>query len=124
MSNCQLIRKDLETRSERGELAIADWNAFKDEVHSIYTDIQSTEITGSVASYIPQLSKQRPDAFAVSVCSVDGQCLSFGDTDEKFCVQSVSKPFTYCQAIEEHGVQKVHNYVGRESSGRGFNELW
>jgi glutaminase len=29
----------------------------------------------------------------------------------------------YCAALEEHGEQRVHRHVGREPSGRSFNEL-
>lgn len=37
--------------------------------------------------------------------------------------QSCCKPVNYCLALEEHGDDVVHRYVGREPSGHGFNEL-
>jgi glutaminase len=54
---------------------------------------------------------------------VDGQRLALGDAEVNFCLQSVSKPVNYCLALEEHGEAVVHRHVGREPSGRGFNEL-
>ena len=38
-------------------------------------------------------------------------------------MQSCSKPITYCIALEENGIDKVHQHVSREPSGRSFNEI-
>ena len=38
-------------------------------------------------------------------------------------MQSCTNPFTYGMALEENGVQKVHEHVGREPSGRTFNDF-
>jgi glutaminase len=76
-----------------------------------------------VADYIPQLKRVDPEKFGIAVCTVDGQRYSVGDTNDLFCVQSMCKPINYSLALEEHGVAAVHRHVGREPSGRGFNEL-
>lgn len=55
--------------------------------------------------------------------TVDGQQLSLGDHDQLFCLQSTCKPITYAMAVSEHGIDKVHSHVGREPSGRAFNEM-
>jgi glutaminase len=39
-----------------------------------------------------------------------------------FCVQSCSKAISYCIAVEENGIDKVHKHVGREPSGASFNK--
>jgi hypothetical protein len=93
-----------------------------DELKEIYRKVEANK-SGQVASYIPQLSRVNPDQFAVSICTVDGQRFSLGDSEVEFCLQSVSKPINYCLALEEHGEALVHKHVGREPSGRGFNEL-
>ena len=67
--------------------------------------------------YIPELQNVDPDLFAVSVCTIDGQMWSYGDVDSSFCVQSCAKPISYAWAVEECGLEKVHNHVGREPSG-------
>jgi len=54
---------------------------------------------------------------------VDGQRFAIGDTTTAFCLQSVSKTVAYCLALDEHGTDAVHRHMGREPSGRSFNEL-
>ncbi len=76
-----------------------------------------------MADYIPQLRNVDPDQLAIAVCTVDGQRFSLGDAAVGFSIQSVCKPINYCLALEEHGPEVVHRHVGREPSGRGFNEL-
>ena len=46
---------------------------------------------------------------------------NIGDYDIDFCLQSTSKPFSYCIARELLGSKKVHNHVGYEPSGLAFN---
>ncbi len=101
---------------------IPDFREFTDKLKEIYLSLQSND-EGEVGSYIPQLKKVDPSKFAVSVCTVDGQRFSLGDSEDYFAVQSNSKTVSYCLALEEHGQDLVHQYVGREPSGRGFNDL-
>eukprot|EP00746_Dinoflagellata_sp_MGD_P154790 gnl/MRDRNA2_/MRDRNA2_85039_c0_seq1.p1 gnl/MRDRNA2_/MRDRNA2_85039_c0~~gnl/MRDRNA2_/MRDRNA2_85039_c0_seq1.p1 ORF type:complete len:1481 (-),score=304.83 gnl/MRDRNA2_/MRDRNA2_85039_c0_seq1:760-4701(-) len=111
-----LIRKAL-----RGELAIKNFSKFVEEFQELYHAAKPNE-AGHVATYIPQLANQNPNLWGVSVCSVDGQRFSIGDSSVPFCVQSTSKPVTYCVALEVNGEEKVHQHVGREPSGRNFND--
>ena len=76
---------------------------------------------GKVADYIPQLAKNSPDSFAISVCTVDGKLFNIGDFKTHFSIQSCSKPFMYCYARLLHGLEKVHSHVGYEPSGASFN---
>lgn len=76
-----------------------------------------------MADYIPQLSRVDPNRWGVSICTVDGQRVSFGDSKVPFCVQSVSKAFNYAIAASELGAEYVHRHVGQEPSGRLFNEI-
>ncbi|MEK0099448.1 glutaminase, partial [Streptomyces sp. A475] len=45
---------------------------------------------GEPASYIPELSRADPDLFGLSLCALDGQVYSCGDSEVPFTVQSVS----------------------------------
>ncbi|KAG7250291.1 hypothetical protein CRUP_010467, partial [Coryphaenoides rupestris] len=76
-----------------------------------------------VADYIPHLAKFSPDLWGVSLCTVDGQRHSVGDTKHPFCLQSCVKPLEYAIAVHEAGTEKVHRYVGMEPSGLKFNKL-
>ena len=120
----ELIRPNilLVERALQGNMVIPDFRVFCEEIGDIYqTLLQNRE--GKVADYIPQLARVAPDQFAVAICTVDGQLFEVGDTRVDFCVQSCCKPLNYCLALEEHGEQRVHSFVGREPSGRNFNEL-
>ena len=57
--------------------------------------------------YIPQLARGNPDKWGLSVCTVDGQRFSLGDSRDLFSIQSTSKPFTYGLCISELGCQTV-----------------
>ncbi|ERE85769.1 glutaminase kidney isoform [Cricetulus griseus] len=78
----------------------------------------------TVADYIPQLAKFSPDLWGVSVCTVDGQRHSIGDTKVPFCLQSCVKPLKYAIAVNDLGTEYVHRYVGKEPSGLRFNKLF
>ncbi len=109
-------------RALRGELVIPDFPALCDDIAAIAERARKA-VGGKVADYIPQLARVNPELFAVSLCTIDGQRHGIGDVGEGFSVQSCCKPITYCAALEEHGEEVVHAVVGREPSGRGFNEL-
>ena len=79
--------------------------------------------TGSPASYIPELAKADPQQFAIAVVTCDGAIYQAGDTLHKFTLQSVSKPFVYAMALEEHGREFMRSRVGVEPSGEAFNSI-
>ncbi|MFD6568934.1 glutaminase A [Micromonospora profundi] len=113
---------DLIARALRGDLVIPDFATFTEELTGMYKSLLDDD-RGAVADYIPQLARVDPDQLAIAVCTVDGQRFALGDSGIGFCVESVCKPINYCLALEEHGADVVHRHVGREPSGRGFNEL-
>ena len=76
---------------------------------------------GKVANYIPELAGVDPNLFGVSVCDIYGNIYNFGDHDKHFCLQSCSKPLSYCKAYDELGKEELHKHVGYEPSGQTFN---
>jgi glutaminase len=106
----------------QGHLAIPDFPRLLADFQEMFERVRKNT-AGRVADYIPQLARVSAEQFAVAACTVDGQRLALGDAEVNFCLQSVSKPVNYCLALEEHGEAVVHRHVGREPSGRGFNEL-
>jgi glutaminase len=78
---------------------------------------------GLLASYIPELAKADKNLFAIAITTIDGVTYSHGDTEKLFTLQSTSKPFTYGQALMDHGTEYVHTRVGVEPSGEAFNSI-
>lgn len=109
-------------RALTGKMVIPDWPEFCAAMERIFFKCRE-ERGGEVAQYIPQLAKVSPDKFGLCVTSTDGQQVSLGDSREDFCIQSCSKPITYCIAVEGSSAKEVHTHVGREPSGKNFNEL-
>jgi glutaminase len=105
-----------------GDLIIPGFEDFRSRIEALFEEVSANR-QGQVATYIPQLARIDPDLFALAVCSIDGQQFTLGDDEETFCVQSVCKPITYAAALDQVGREEVHRHVGREPSGRGFNEL-
>ncbi|XP_012347237.1 glutaminase kidney isoform, mitochondrial isoform X4 [Apis florea] len=110
------------SRAFRHQFIIPDWSGFTKHIEDFYWKCKSNS-EGKVASYIPQLARMNPDYWGVSVCTIDGQRFSIGDTSIPFTLQSCSKPLTYAIALDRLGQEVVHQYVGQEPSGRNFNEL-
>ncbi|GAA6082234.1 glutaminase kidney isoform, mitochondrial isoform X2, partial [Tachysurus ichikawai] len=110
------------TQAFQKKFIIPDFVTFVSNINQLYYNAQ-TEQGGHVANYIPQLAKFSPDLWGVSLCTVNGQRHSVGDTREPFCLQSCMKPLEYALAINEFGTEYVHTYVGTEPSGVKFNKL-
>ncbi|MAH60811.1 MAG: glutaminase A [Legionellales bacterium] len=104
------------------ELIIPNFHSFSEKITEI-TKLVESNCNGSVANYIPELKSVDPKHFAVSICTIDGQCYNFGDSETPFCVQSTCKPINYCIALESLGEAKVHQFIGKEPSGQRFNEV-
>lgn len=109
-------------RALKDELVIPQFAEFTQTVEKIY-EATAKNVSGDVATYIPQLARVNPEQFGVAVCTIDGQRLMLGDAATAYCFQSTCKPMLYSAALDLHGEEKVHRHVGREPSGMSFNEL-
>ncbi len=78
---------------------------------------------GAVANYIPELAKADPTQFGLTIATTDGALYSAGAADLEFTIQSISKAFTYCLALEICGRDKVLERVSVEPSGDAFNAI-
>ena len=104
------------------DLIISEWTEFTNSIDEIYEKTKNHN-KGNLADYIPQLANVNPELYSISICTIDGQIYNKGDYKREFCVQSCSKPITYLIASDLNGADYIHNFVGREPSGRNFNEL-
>lgn len=104
-----------------------------DYLRSIMAD-NADNSEGQTAQYIAALRDADPEPFATALCTLDGRIYSsayggsFTDANVaadqvEFTIQSISKPFVYALALEEHGIEELMKVVGMEPSGEAFNEL-
>lgn len=89
------------------------------EVHARYAGLAD----GKVADYIPELSHADPGWFGLAAVTVDGKIIDYGEHRQRFTIQSISKPFMFGLALEEHGLEAVLAKVGVEPSGEAFNAI-
>lgn len=110
------------TKAFKKKFIIPNFSEFTHHIDRLY-DIALRQEVGQVADYIPQLAKFSPDLWGVSLCTIDGQRHSVGDTKVPFCLQSCVKPLEYAIAVNDLGSELTHHFVGKEPSGFRFNKL-
>jgi glutaminase len=98
---------------------VAPFRGTLQALHAKYREISD----GKIANYIPELALAKPEWFGISVVTCDGQSFDVGDYEQLFSIQSVSKPFVFGMALEEHGREEVLKKVGVEPTGEAFNAI-
>lgn len=89
---------------------------------TIHDEMSYRDVTGKVASYIPELAKVDRRKFGMHVYCGDRQHFCFGDSKELFSIQSISKVFTLAMAMKLLG-EDLWDRVAVEPSGDPFNSL-
>lgn len=110
---------DLDSLLNRMRSATAPIRSTLQAIYDQFLPLRS----GTVANYIPELAAAEPDWFGISVAGVDGQVVEVGDSQHLFSIQSVSKPFVYGLALENHGRDHLLSKVNVEPSGEAFNSI-
>ncbi|SNS85728.1 L-glutaminase [Ekhidna lutea] len=85
--------------------------------------IQGEKLQGNVASYIPELAKIKPGKLGMHLTSVIGEEFHFGDSEERFSIQSISKVFSLTLALLKEKDEIIWERVDVEPSGDPFNSL-
>ncbi|HEY3388457.1 MAG TPA: glutaminase A, partial [Prolixibacteraceae bacterium] len=88
----------------------------------IYYQLEVSNDPGKVASYIPELRDVDPDKFGVHLTTIDDEHYDFGDSDERFSIQSIAKVLALVLAYKLED-EKLWERVGVEPSGTPFNSL-
>ena len=88
----------------------------KAAVNDAYQKFKS-DGTGKNADYIPYLAHVDSKLFGIAVVTTDNKSYTLGDLTYAFSIQSISKVFTLALAMEELGVDKVFERVGKVNSG-------
>jgi glutaminase len=78
---------------------------------------------GKNADYIPELKKIDPQAYAISICTIDGTVYNVGDSNDEFTIQSVSKIFSLALALKTVGIAGVKKLIGAEQTAEKFNSI-
>ncbi|MBX3414882.1 MAG: glutaminase A [Pirellulales bacterium] len=89
------------------------------DLHEKYLPVRD----GKVADYIPELAKADPGWFGISIVTREGQIFEVGNHQQMFTIQSISKPFVFGLALEDHGRDGVVAKVGVEPTGEAFNAI-
>ncbi|MGH3479274.1 MAG: glutaminase A [Nocardioidaceae bacterium] len=79
--------------------------------------------TGDILRGVPALEDVDPDSFGICLATADGHVYEVGDTRLPFCIQSISKPFTYGIALTDNGTDLVDEKIDVEPSGELYNEI-
>lgn len=89
---------------------------------AVEKQLKSEDCGGKVASYISELARISPDKLGMHLECLDGRGFHFGDANERFSIQSISKVFLLTLAIKKEG-PKIWDRVDVEPSGDPFNSL-
>ena len=107
----------------QNQLTIKDYDSYHEKTNELFNKIKNENMGGFLPANSPQLSKVDSDGFAVSICTVDGQVLNFGDVDNFVCMHQITSVVSYLNALQEHGQDVVSSYIGTEPSGQSFDSL-
>jgi glutaminase len=110
---------DLDALLHKMKSAAAPIREILNDLHRRHKENNS----GKVADYIPELAKANPDWFGISLITADGQICEVGDYQQSFSIQSISKPFIFGLALEDHGREDVLAHVNVEPTGEAFNSI-
>jgi len=95
---------------------------YKKIVAKIAKELENTPNKGKVANYIPELSTINSSKFGVHLTTIQNKHFNFGDANEKFSIQSISKVLSLSLAYQLED-EKLWKRVGVEPSGTAFNSL-
>lgn len=95
---------------------------YQEILNQIKNEVDCTLQPGNVATYIPELAKISPDKFGMHLRSLSGNDFCFGDSDERFSIQSISKVLSLSLALLHEG-EELWKRVDVEPSGDPFNSL-
>ena len=80
-------------------------------------------LQGKVADYIPELGKANPVYLGLCIMTPDGARIEYGDTEQRFTLQSISKVIVLAVALQHLGFDAVFSRVMMEPSGDAFNSI-
>lgn len=95
---------------------------YKTLFSELASELPKIDDRGQVASYIPELRVVDANKFGIHLTTIDNQNYGFGDSNDKFSIQSIAKVFSLALAFELED-DNLWDRVGVEPSGTPFNSL-
>lgn len=92
-------------------------------LEQLISECSSYTKEGSLANYIPELTKADPSKLGAYIISSDGKHYYSGDCMHKFTIQSIVKPILLLQALLDNGIETVSSKVGVEATGKPFDAI-
>ena len=89
----------------------------------IEDQLAGEKLDGEVATYIPELAKVKPNKLGMHLTSVIGEEFHFGDSEERFSIQSITKVLSLALALLKEKDEVIWERVDVEPSGDPFNSL-
>ena len=94
-----------------------------EDVEKIYNKVKKMKQKGKNANYIPDLKRDNPNIYAISVCNIKGEIMNFGDYESEVGIESASKVFTLALALNIHSIKKLINSIGNVKEKHEFNSM-
>ena len=95
---------------------------YKTLFSELASELPKIDDRGQVASYIPELRVVDANKFGIHLTTIDNQNYGFGDSNDKFSIQSIAKVFSLALAFELED-DNLWDRVGVEPSETPFNSL-
>jgi glutaminase len=97
----------------------AQVDALVSEAHARYRE----DATGATSKVYPALERAAPELFGLCVISTSGSVHAAGDSERRFTIMSVAKPFVFALVCDLLGPDEVWQRIGVNSTGLPFDSL-
>jgi glutaminase len=94
-------------------------NALLQEAYARYR----TNTDGECSQVYPALARVSPDLFGLCVVGTDGDTTAAGDSEHRFAIMSVSKPFVFALVCQCIGSAAARKKLGANATGLPFNSI-
>ena len=95
---------------------------YQSVITSVCEAVQQETDRGQVASYIPALGRIDSNKLGASLVTLEGEVFNYGDSQEPFSIQSISKVISLTLALNRVG-KSLWERVHHEPSGNAFNSI-
>ncbi|MGB5769608.1 MAG: glutaminase, partial [Crocosphaera sp.] len=87
------------------------------------TEASQKATTGKLPNYIPLLKQADTSLLAVCILTKDNHIILQGNSEQKFPLMSIIKPFLLLYLLSEFGEEFIFQKVGSQPSNYSFNSL-